>query len=151
MAGVMPQVAPTAEAAVRRTCLGATRGGLTRKAGEQMRISKVSVLMGGLLVGLAPAAGFAQQVIEVREGTQQVDVRDTQQVDVRPGSERLARLEQAAERNEDVLAQERGIHPQLRREQAQIEDAIKRLKAGQNVTTDEIDQILGEESFVEAR
>ena len=62
-----------------------------------------------------------------------------------------ARLEQAAQRNESELRTTRGSHPELRRQQQQIEDAMRRLKAGQKVTTAEIDQILGEESFERAK
>jgi len=95
-----------------------------------MRIKKLTCLMIGLVVGLAPAAQSSAQ-----SGSQQ----------------RLARLEQAAQRNESVLRTTRGAHPELKRQQRQIDDAIGRLKAGQNVTTEQIDQILGQVSFERAQ
>ena len=95
-----------------------------------MRIRTISFLMAALVAGLAPAAQSAAQ------GSSQ---------------ERLARLEQAAKQNDDELRTTRGSHPELKRQQHQIDDAIKRLKAGQKVTTEEIDQILGEVSFERAR
>jgi parvulin-like peptidyl-prolyl isomerase len=82
----------------------------------------IPFLMAGLVAGLAPAAQSAAQ------GSSQ---------------ERLARLEQAAQRNEDEQRTTRGSHPNLKRQERQIEDAIQRLKAGQKVTTEEIDQRFG--------
>ena len=95
-----------------------------------MRIKTISLLMAGLVAGLAPG------VQSVAQGRSQ---------------ERLARLEQAAQRNEDTLRTTRGSHPELKRQQHQIDAAIQRLKAGQKVTTEEIDKILGEVSFERAQ
>jgi len=95
-----------------------------------MRIKTISLLMAGLMVGLAPAAQSAAQS---------------------RSQERLARLEQAAQRNESELRTTRGAQPELKKQQRQIDDAIRRLKAGQKVTTEEIDQILGEVSFERAQ
>jgi hypothetical protein len=95
-----------------------------------MRIKTITYLMIGLVVGLAPAAQSAAQ-----SGAQ----------------ERLARLEQAAQRNDTTLRTTRGSQPELKRQQRQIDDAIRRLKAGQNVTTEQIDQILGQVSFERAQ
>ena len=95
-----------------------------------MRIKTISFLMAGLVAGLAPAAQSAAQ------GRSQ---------------EKVARLEQAAQRNEDEQRTTRGAHPNLKRQMSQIDDALKRLKAGQKVTTEEIDQILGETSFERAQ
>jgi hypothetical protein len=95
-----------------------------------MRIPFVPILMAGLVATLLPAADFA--AAETRS------------------QERLARLEQAAQRNESEQRTTRGAQPGLKRQTRQIEDAIRRLKAGQNVSTEEIDQILGEVSFERA-
>jgi hypothetical protein len=95
-----------------------------------MRIKTISLLMAGLVAGLAPAAQSAAQS---------------------RSQERLARLEQAAHHNDEVLRATRGAHPELKRQQRQIDDAIRRLKAGQKVTTEEIDQILGEVSLDRAQ
>jgi len=95
-----------------------------------MRTRTISLLMAGLVAGLAPAAQSAAQS---------------------RSQEHLARLEQAAQRNESEQRTTRGSHPQLKRQQRQIENAIQRLEAGQNVTTEEIDQILGEVSFERAQ
>jgi len=95
-----------------------------------MRIKTITYLTIGLVVGLAPAAQSAEP-----GGSQQ----------------RVARLEQAAQRNDTTLRTTRGAHPELRRQQRQIDDAIRRLKAGQNVTTEQIDQILGQVSFERAQ
>ena len=95
-----------------------------------MRIKTISFLMAGLVAGLAPAAQSAAQS---------------------SSQERQARLEQAAQRNEDERRTTRGAHPNLKRQMSQIDDALQRLKAGQKVTTEEIDQILGEVSFERAQ
>jgi uncharacterized protein HemX len=95
-----------------------------------MRIKTISLLMAWLVAGLAPAAQSAAQG---------------------RSPERLARLEQAAQRNESEQGTSKLTNQNLRRQQRQIEDAIQRLKAGQKVTTEEIDQILGEVSFERAQ
>jgi septal ring factor EnvC (AmiA/AmiB activator) len=97
-----------------------------------MRIKTLSFLMAGLVAGLAPAAQSAAQAQSRSQ-------------------ENLARLEQAAQRNEDEQRTTRGAHPNLKRQMSEIDKAIQRLKAGQKVTTEEIDQILGETSFERAQ
>jgi len=103
---------------------------LIKELETTMRIKTITYLMIGLVVGLAPAAQSAAQS---------------------SSKERVARLEQAAQRNESVLRTTRGSHPALKKQQRQIDDAIQRLKAGQNVTTEQIDQILGQVSFERAQ
>jgi len=95
-----------------------------------VRIKTIAFLMAGLVAGLAPAAQSAAQA---------------------RSQEHLARLEQAAQRNESEQRTTRGSHPELKRQLSQIEKAIQTLKAGQKVTTEEIDQILGEVSFERAQ
>ena len=64
-----------------------------------------------------------------------------------------ARLEQRASRiDADLGGNVRAARRQkLMRQQREIEDAIRKIQAGQNVDTDEIDRILGETSVERAR
>jgi len=63
-----------------------------------------------------------------------------------------ARLEQRASRIDSELGQKTGgtQRMDLRHQREEIDAAIKQLQAGRNVSTEEIDRILGEVSFERA-
>jgi len=64
-----------------------------------------------------------------------------------------ARLEQRASRIDSELGQKTGgaQRVELRQQREEIDAAIKQLQAGRNVSTEEIDKILGEVSFERAQ
>jgi len=64
-----------------------------------------------------------------------------------------ARLEQSARRVDSELSGKTGgaQRAQLVRQQREIDEALRKLKSGQKVGTEEIDRILGEVSFERAK
>jgi hypothetical protein len=100
-----------------------------------MRIKIRPLLMaGGLALVLVPASYSTAQT-----GSQQQETR--------------ARLEQNARNVDTELRGKTGgmQRVELMRQRREIDAAIKRLQAGQRVSTEEIDRILGEVSFERAK
>ena len=64
-----------------------------------------------------------------------------------------ARLEQSARNIDTELGGKTGAarRQQLMRQQREIDEAMRKLKAGQKVSTEDIDKILGEVSFERAK
>jgi hypothetical protein len=99
-----------------------------------MRIKNRPLLVaGGLALALVPASQAAAQ-----SGSQQ---------------QARARLEQSAARVSSALVRKTGAieRQELMQQRREIDDAIRRLQAGQPVSAEEIDRILGEVSYERAR
>jgi hypothetical protein len=91
---------------------------------------------------LLVAGGFALALLPATYAGAQSTAKDQQ-----------ARLEQSARNVNTELGGKTGDarRSQLLRQQREIDEAMRKLKAGQKVSTEEIDRILGEVSFERAR